>query len=114
MVQLVDTRKKNFFSLDYYKMKSYRELFYTLYSDEPSDSPADIDFRRINNKYKLQKFEINDRNGFAFFKTKNPMDLKDDTSFLISTPINDEVLDISFSGNEKLIKSIMASLRANP
>lgn len=110
-VNLVKKKKKNFFSLNYYKMESYRELFHILYSDKPSDNPVVIDFRKFNNEHKLQKFEISERDGFAFFKTINPMDLVGESGFLISTPLNDEVLNITFTGDEKIMKAIIDSLR---
>ena len=110
MIQLVDKEKKNFFSLKDYGAKSYRELFYVIFTDVPSDNEAVKELREFDDKYDLQKFEISERDNFVFFKSNNPMNLVGEVKILVSTPSNDEVINISLSSDDKLEKSILDSI----
>lgn len=110
-VELVDRNNKNFFSLNDYGAQNYRDLFYVIFTDKPSNNQAVKELREFDSKYDLQKFEISEQNGFAFFKSTNPMNIVGEIKVLVSSPINDEVLDISFSNDEKLMNSVINSLR---
>ncbi len=71
-----------------------------------------LEIREMSAKYDLQKFEITENNGFVFFRLDNPMNMLDTTKFIISTPINDEVLNMSFTNrdNEQFINAVIDSL----
>jgi hypothetical protein len=112
-VEKVKKKDKRFFPLKEYGAKNHRELFYTLYSDRPSNNEAVLDVRRIDKLYPLQKRSITENdNDFVFFRTDNSMGSLSGTTYLISTPINDEVILLGFSDkiNEKFIKSVIDSL----
>jgi len=105
-VAMVELVKKELFSLEEYEVKSLRELFYILYSDTPSDNKAVVEFRGVQ---KSKDFKITERDGFVFYRVnhKKPQGVK----IMISTPLNDGLLGISIDPDERLIKSIVDSLR---
>ncbi|MCF6202453.1 MAG: hypothetical protein L3J59_02120 [Methylococcaceae bacterium] len=105
-VAMVELVKKGLFPLDEYEVKSLRELFYILYSNVPSDNKAVTEFRAMQ---KSKDFKITERNGFVFYRVNHgdPQGVK----VMISTPLNDELLGISFDPDEALIKSVIDSLK---
>ncbi len=104
--------KKTFFPLKDYGIDTHRNLFYEIFGKHLTKNRAVLEFRKINSNFKLQEFEILERDNFVFFRTNNSMDNLGHTVFLISTPINDEVIKMDFTNemNKKLIKSIIDSL----
>ncbi len=105
MVDLVRKEKKNFWSLEDYGAQNYRELFYVIFTDKPSNNEAVKELREFDAKYELQKFEISARDDFVFFKSTNPMNMVGNVKYLISTPINDQVLNVDFTTPDKEIES---------
>ncbi|MEE9337419.1 MAG: hypothetical protein V3U87_05005 [Methylococcaceae bacterium] len=105
--------KKNIFELDDYGANSHRELFYDLFSDKPSKNKNVLEFRVVSSKWDLQTSEITKNKEFIFFRTNNSMNSLNETVFMVSTPLDDEVLHMSFSNrtNKKFIKSIIDSLQ---
>lgn len=101
------------FSLEDYGESTYRDLFYELFGSHATENKAVLEFRRFNGKYDLQKFEVSKKNGFVFFRTNNSMNGLGETVFLVSTPLDDEVLNIYFTNkaNEAFINSIIDSLK---
>jgi hypothetical protein len=104
--------KKGFFNLKDYGATSNRELLYLNHNDEiPSTNKNVLEMRRLNKIYPLQKQSISKNKDFVFFRTDNHMNLIG-VGFLVSNPITDRILKISFFGesNEKFIKSVIDSL----
>lgn len=113
VLEKIDKTKKRFFPLTEYGKNTHRELLYELFSDIPTNNKAVLEIRETDADFKLQKFEITENNGFVFFRIDNPMDSIGTTKFLISSPLNDEVLDLYFTdkADDKFINSVIKSLK---
>ncbi len=103
MVKLV---KKGIFPLEEYGVETLRELFYILYSDVPSDNKAVAEFRRMQ---KSKDFKITERDDFVFYRVSHKK--TQSVKIMVSTPLNDDLLGISIDPDEKLIKSMVDSLK---
>ena len=105
--------KKDSYKPSEFGVSSKRQIFRILYNDEvPSTNKSILELRRLTEKFKLQKKSISEDRGFVFFRMDNALD-RIGVTFLVSTPINDEMLKINFFGepDEKFIKSVMDSLK---
>jgi len=109
-VKLVD-KSKNFFDLEDYGAASHRDLFHILYSNVPSENEAVLEYKAFNAKYDSLKYEIITKGKFDFFKLTNPMNVIGEVKYFISTPINDEVINIDFSQDKIIEKSIIDSIQ---
>lgn len=111
VVEKIQKNKNHFWPLKQYGKNTHRELFYELFSDTPTDNKAVLEIREIYTHYKTQKTEITEKNGFVFFRIDNPIDMSRNTKIIISTPLNDEVLNLSFTdkASNKFINSVIKS-----